>query len=228
MSTIAKLVLGVALLAVGVGLGIGAKFLIERFLPVQGSGPTNVNAGTGLGGGIPTTNSVANTNPFGNVNANAPANTNVNKNTSTGNANQNSKTGSAGRTGRVSSSKVTVRDAPSIRGAAIGLLDANERVEILEERENTSANEGVLAREAPFNGETAGSPSTLPSGRGVIVLRDAGESYYVETTDKGRTIRGYVLKRDVTSGTKVWFRVRSASGKSGWVNSQFVAVDRQP
>lgn len=231
MSALAKVVLGVVLLAIGVGLGIGAKFLIERVMEQRaGGGVTNVNAGTGPGGGEvkPPTNGGADTRPFGNTNTEQNGNqaSNVNSNTSNGNANQNTNSGSGVRSGRVTASKVTVRDAPSIRGAAIGLLDASERVEILDESENTSANEGMMARDAPFNGEGGGTPPSLPSGRGVIVLRDAGDSYYVETTDKGRTIRGYVFKRDVTSGTKLWFRVRSASGKSGWVNAQFVAVDR--
>ena len=231
MSTAAKLVLGVVLLAIGIGLGIGAKFLIERVMEQRaGGGVTNVNAGTGPGGGEvkPPTNGGIDTRPFGNTNTTQNGNqaSNVNANTSNENANQNTNSGSGARSGRVTASKVTVRDAPSIRGSAIGLLDASERVEILDESENTSANEGMMARDAPFNGEGGGTPPLLPSGRDVIVLRDAGDSYYVETTDKGRTIRGYVFKRDVTSGTKLWFRVRSASGKSGWVNSQFIAVDR--
>ena len=228
MSAVTKVVLGVFLLAIGVGLGIGAKFLIEKVLAERANvGATNANSGAGS----VDTNAGSN----GNVDLKPPANANTiqnenrpsnsNDNAANQNANRNSNTGTGERSGRVTTSKVTVRDAPSIRGSAIGLLEANERVAILEERENTSANEGVLAQDARFNGEGSGAPATLPRGRGVIVLRDAGDSYYVETTDKGRTIRGYVFKKDVTSGTKLWFRVRSASGKSGWVNSQFVAVD---
>jgi hypothetical protein len=222
----------VVLLVIGVGLGIGAKVVIERMMEQRGGGGVmNVNAGSGTGAGDakPPTNGLIETNPLANANANTAQNqntaSNANTNTSNGNANQNTNSGSGARSGRVTASKVTVRDSPSIRGSAIGLLDSSERVEILDESENTSANEGVIARDAPFKGDGAGTPSSLPSGRGVIVLRDAGDSYYVETTDRGRTIRGYVFKRDVTSGTKLWYRVRSASGKSGWVNSQFVAVD---
>lgn len=232
MSAIAKVLLGVVLLAIGVGLGIGAKFAIEKIMEQRaGGGVSNVNAGAGTGGGttLPA-NANVDTRPLSNSNTGGAVNQNTasNANTNASNANQNTNTGGGARVGRVNASKVTVRDAPSIKGSAIGLLDANERVEILEERQNTSSNEGVMGRDAPFNGDSSGSPSSLPIGRGVIVLRDAGDSYYVETTDKGRTIRGYVFKRDVTSGTKLWYRVRSASGKAGWVNSQFIGIDRQP
>lgn len=234
MPAIVKVLLGVVLLAVGVGLGVGAKYAIEKLMEARGAGVANANTGTGGSAGDvkPPTNvdiGVPNTNLPLIRNENANANANANANTNTGNVNanvnENRNAGTGVRAGRVTASKVTVRDSPSIRGSAIGLLDASERVEILDERENTSANEGVMAREAPFKGDGAGFPPTLPSGRGVIVLRDAGDSYYVETTDRGRTIRGYVFKRDVTSGARVWFRVRSASGKAGWVNSQFITVD---
>ncbi len=230
MPAVLKVLVGVVLLAIGVGLGIGAKYAIERFTADRaGSGVPNSNSDVsgGKGGIDPLTNTNTGVPPSSNVLLPPVKNENTaaNRNTNTAVPNENRNTGGGTRTGRVTSSKVTVRDSPSIRGAAVGLLDSGERVEVLAEQENTNANEGVIAREARFSGDSAGSPSTLPSGRGVIILRDAGDSFYVETTDRGRTIRGYVFKRDVTSGEKTWFRVRSAGGKAGWVNAQFIAVD---
>lgn len=228
----AKLALGVFLLVIGIGLGIGAKFVIEKLAVAPASNTaSNGNAdgrnaaGTGNAGtttGTGTTNQQANANANANANAdnaNRPPETNANGNTA------NTNTGPSGRTGRITTSKVTVRDAPSIRGAAIGLLDPGDRVEILEERENTSANEGMLSNDAPFSGESAAAPDHLPKGRGVIIIGEAGDGFYVETTDGGRTIRGYVRKSDVAFGSRRWLRVRSTSGKSGWVNAQFVAVE---
>lgn len=234
MSTAAKVVLGMVLLVFGVGLGVGAKFVIDRLLegPTVGGG-SNVNGGTGGGSGQVLGNTNVNVNANANANANTNTNanqnanvaTNANANTENANGNKNTNTGPRLRSGRVTSSKVTLRSRASIRGDAIGLLSANERVEILDAQENTEANEGVMARDGQFNGD-GGGPGSLPSGRGVVILRDAGDSFYVETTDRGRTIRGYVFKRDVTSGAKSWYYVRCQDGKTGWVNAQFITEER--
>ena len=119
-----------------------------------------------------------------------------------------------------------MRDQPSLRGRAKTLLNAGERVEILAEQESTNAREGVLTRNASFAGEGAGDPSTLPVGRGVIVIEEAGSQYRVETTHDGRTIRGHVERGAVSFAARLWYKVRSASGETGWINSQFITASQ--
>jgi serine/threonine protein kinase len=129
------------------------------------------------------------------------------------------------RYGRVSGTRVTLRDRPSIGGSPKNLLNPNDRVEILGEQENTSTREGVLVRDSRFAGEGAGDPAELPQGRGVVIVGEQGDEFRVETTHGGRRVRGYVPKSAVGFSARLWYRVRSASGDVGWVNSQFVTVE---
>ncbi len=214
----------VVLLGIGVGVGFAVKYMLED------RNKTVVTTNT---------DNVANTNaPPSNANAPATNTKNANtsnantKNTNTTNTNTantntaNTNTSSPGtKYGRISTSRVTLRDRPSIRGAAIDLLDPNDRVEILGTQENANNTEGVLARATPFQSESGDGPTSLPSGRGVFILGNSGNQYYVETTDSGRAIRGYVDRAAVRPANRTWYQVRAADGQTGWVNGQFVTLE---
>lgn len=216
----------IALLVVGVGLGVAAKYLI---LDRQGTQPSNNNTTNTANQNSSTVSNTANdqTNNVANANKGDSGGTNTPKNDSVTNTTNTTNTPppSTTRFGRITTSKVTLRDRPSIRGERLGVLDANERVEILTAQDNTDNNEGVLSRDAPFRDDTTGAYSTFPKGRAVYLLGQYGNLYYVETTDSGRIVRGYVDQATVSLSARTWYRVRGSGGQTGWVNSAFVIAE---
>lgn len=138
---------------------------------------------------------------------------------------QQPETKDVGRYGTVASSKVMLRDKPSIRSRPIGQLGPNERVEILETTENSDQHEAVVARKAAFGPAGKYDTIELPPGRAVYILDENGDEYFVETTDGGRTVRGYIKKAAVSTAARSWFKVRSAAGKTGWVKAELITVE---
>jgi serine/threonine-protein kinase len=203
---IVKLLGAVVLLAIGVGVGFLAKYLLESRRARVRPGPVAVAPEPSPAPPAATPSKPETSAPSPTTPAPAPS-------------------APATSTGRVSSSKVTVRDRPSIRGNAIDLLDAGALVEILDTQENGSDKEGALARDADFEPEGYGGPTRLPKGRGVYVLGQDGDRLYVETTDGGQTVRGYVAKAVVNFAGRTWYKVRLEGGKTGWVNARFVTLD---
>lgn len=133
----------------------------------------------------------------------------------------------------VTGDKVNLRAEPSTASAVVTVLNANDKVQILDKKVADLNSEDVKGKLATLNKkanlDVEKKPYPMDAGSKLTIVRigQSGKFYEVEFAapkDATKKIKGFVAVADVDiEKTAIWYRIKSSSGQEGWVIERYIS-----
>lgn len=129
----------------------------------------------------------------------------------------------------INGSNVIMRKEASIKSEKMGTFDVNEQVSILETKNVSNDNEGILAKAIPLytsENQSGAVAMTLPKGKAVVIEQYHAEQNKYEVSyqaeGKGKLFATISADAVETISYSTWYRVKRANAEEGWVLGKFL------
>lgn len=138
--------------------------------------------------------------------------------------------GCGNETGTITSNLVNLRSGPSTDSTVVTMLNANDKVRIIEKQvmtvdqgsQTVIGKAGILNKQA--NIYVNNRPYPMNNAKAVKIIGVNSGSYLVEfEADGTQKAVGYVAIADVEIlKMNTWYKVRTGNGQEGWVFERFI------